>query len=124
MTRKLLILGIALIGLTLALGSNAWAGHGRNGKNHHYHKIDRHYHWGHHGHHHGWEKGKRHPHRRCYRHHRAYRHRDHRRRPVVVEKHIYHEYQREAPNEENGFKFAFSVADEVLGIAVAVSGLD
>ena len=126
MTRNFLILGIALIGLTLALGSNAWAGHGRNNKSHHDHKIGRHCHNGHHGHHYGWSKGKRHPHRKCYRHHRARRHRDHGRRPVVQEKHIYHHYQRKEPRyiEDSGFKFVFALADEVLGIAVAVSGSD
>lgn len=125
MTRKLIMISIALVGFTLALGSNAWADDGRNGKRHH---NDRRYHQGyksHPGHHYGWIKGKKHPHKPRYRHHQAYRHRDQVRRPVVVEKHVYHSYQSEEPEsvvEEEGFKFAFSMADEVFGISVAVNG--
>jgi hypothetical protein len=43
---------------------------------------------------------------------------------VVVEKHIYHEYQTAEPEpveESEGFRFAFSVADEAIGVSVEVS---
>lgn len=124
MTRKLILVSIVLVGFVLALGSNAWAGHGRHGKQHLYGKGYHQCQKSHHGQHYGWAKGKRHHNKRCYGRHRAYRHRDHH-RPVVVEKHVYHNYQSEEPVEENdGIKFAFSVADEVFGITVEVSSTD
>lgn len=124
MTRKLILISIVLVGFVLTLGSNAWADRDRNGKRHHYDKRYHHSHKAHRGHHYGWAKGKRHHDKRCYRHHHAYRHRD-QYRPVVVEKHIYHYDQAEetepVAEENDGFKFAFSVADEVFGVSVEVS---
>ncbi len=122
MTRKLILIGIVLVGFVLVLGSHVWAGHGKHGKRHHYDKGCHKYHKAHHGHHYGWKRWKRHHRRHHYRHHRPYRHRDY--RPVVVEKHIYHEYRTEEPEpatEEEGFRFAFSAADEAVGISVEVS---
>ena len=149
MTRKLVLTSIVMVGVLMALGSNAWAGRDRH---HHHGKGYHKHHKAHHGHHHGWKKDQKH-HKRCYRHHRICRyhddrrghqhgwgkaqryhkrcyrnHRAHRhdgyRRPVVVEKHVYHHYESQAPLEANdGFRFAFSVADEVIGVSVAVSEL-
>ena len=99
---------IVLVGFLPALGRNAWADRGGHDKHHHY--GNGYHHRAHHGHHHGWAKLKRHHHRH------GYRHRDDR-RPVVIEKHVYHEYQA----EEAGFKFAFSVTDENSGVSVEVS---
>ncbi len=125
MTRKLIRTGIVMVGFALALGSNAWAGHGRHAKRYHYDKGYHHGHKPHHGHPYGWTKGKRHYHKRCYRHHRAYRHRGYHRRPTVIEKHVYHHYAGEDSVEENeSFKFAFSLADEVFGIFVEISDSD
>lgn len=40
----------------------------------------------------------------------------------MAEQHVYHQYQEEEPVEEDdGLKFAFSVADVVFGVSVAVS---
>ena len=124
MTRKLLIIGVALIGFTLALGSNAWAEDGKRGKRH---KNDRRYHQSYKtppGHHYGWEKGKRNSHKSRYRHFPAYRLRDPHRRPVV-EKHVYHHYRSPSEDLQNnsGLNVTFSVIDNVLSIAVAVNGM-
>ena len=121
MTRKLILAGIVLIGFTLALGSNAWADRGRYCKGHKYAKYHHHCHKAHHGHHYGWDKGRKHHPRRCYRHHRARRHRDHVVRRKVVEKHVYHHYPRETAVAEDGVKFVFSVADALLGVSVEVN---
>ena len=48
MTRKLILIGIVLVGFVLALGSNAWAGHGKIGKHHYYGKGYHQYHKAHH----------------------------------------------------------------------------
>ena len=61
MTRKLLMIGITLVGLTMAFGSNAWAENGRSGKDR---RNDKAYHQNYKtpsGHHYGWEKGKKEP---------------------------------------------------------------
>ena len=129
MTRKLLIIGIALVGLTLALGSNAWAdGHGKGGQNrgndktyHQTYKIPP-------GNHYGWEKGKGNPHQSHYQQRREYRHQeqDHRRvydhkRPVV-EKHVYHHYSSDERYDDGNFNVAVAIIDQVFSVAVAVSG--
>jgi len=76
MVRRLLIIGISLVGFTMALGSNAWAdrysgdrGHRADKGYHHNYKTPK-------GHHYGWDKGKRNFHKDRYQHHREYRHRD------------------------------------------------
>jgi hypothetical protein len=120
MTRKRLIIGIALLGISLILGGNAWAGQDQGGKRH---KNEKTYHQGYKtppGHHYGWEKGKKNPHQSRYRPAPAYRHRDHHRRPVV-EKHVHHHYRSEGRQDDNRFNIAVSVIDNVLGVAVAVS---
>ena len=76
MVRRLMIISISLIGLTLALGSNAWADRGRGDRGH---RTDNGYHHNYKhpsGHHYGWDKGKRNPHRDRFQHRREYRHRD------------------------------------------------
>ena len=44
---------------------------------------------------------------------------------MIVEKHIYHEYQTAEPEpvveESDGFRFVFSVADEAVGVSIEVS---
>ena len=120
MTRKRLILGIAILGISLTFGGNAWAGQGQGGKRH---KNDKTYHQSYKtppGHHYGWEKGKKNPHSSRYRQPPAYRHRDHHRRPVV-EKHVYHHYRSEGRQDDGRFNIAVSVIDNALGFAVAVS---
>jgi hypothetical protein len=129
MTRKLLIVGIALIGMTLALGSNAWAGPDRRGRDH---KKDQTYHRQDKtpaGHHYGWAKGKgnrhrpacrqpdRRPHRPVYRPHDPHHGRDRK----VVEKHVYHHYRTEERHDDH-IRIAVSVVDQFLGVAVAFSG--
>lgn len=138
MTRKRLMTGIALVGFVLALGSNAWAEHGRGGKDH---RNDKGYH---HtpktppGHHYGWDRGRGNPHSAGHPHRPGYRHRDrdHRRdhdghrhhdrdcpiRKRVVEKHVYHHYRSEDGPNDDGFNVAVSVIDRVFSVAVAVSG--
>ena len=76
MVRRLMIISISLVGLTLALGSNAFAdryrgdrGHRPDNGYHHTYKTPK-------GHHYGWDKGKRYLHRDRYRNHSEYRHRD------------------------------------------------
>lgn len=120
MTRKLLIISIALLGISLTLGGHAWAGQGQGGKRHQNDKI---YHQGYKtppGNHYGWKKGKKNPHQSRYRHAPVYRHRDHHRRPVV-EKHVYHHYRSEDRQDAGRFNIAVSVIDNVIGFAVAVS---
>ena len=135
MKRKLLMVGIALIGLTLSLGSNAWADdHGQGGKNRGddkaYHRNDK----TPPGNHYGWENGKGNPHKDRYDHrpdnlrrdrddHRpaSYR-RDYHHRVPVVEKRVYHHYSSAARNDGGIFNVAVSVIDQVFSVAVAVSG--
>jgi len=128
MTRKLLMIGIALVGFTLALGSNAWAEQGRGGKGH---RNDKGYHYNAKtppGHHYGWEKGRGNPHRDGYRHRPEYRHRDrhpHRDyhpRKRVVEKHVYHHYSSDDRYDDDRVNVAVSVIDQFFSVAVAVSG--
>ena len=140
MTRKLLMIGIALVGLTLALGSNAWAEHGRGGYDRRgdngYHQNDR----TPPGHHYGWEKGRGNPHRKGYPHRTEYRHRDqYRHHPPkrvekhiyhhsprydrrIVEKHVYHHYRGDDGCDRDRINVAVSVVDRFFGVAVAVSG--
>jgi len=127
MTRKLLMIGIALVGLILALGSNAWAENGRGGKDRRNDKI---YHQNDKtppGNHYGWEKGKGNPHKDNYRYRQEYRPRDryqrdyHHPRPVV-EKHVYHHYSSDERYDDDRFNVAVSVIDQVFSVAVAVSG--
>jgi hypothetical protein len=128
MTRKLLKTGIALVGIALALGSNAWAEQGRGGKDH---RNDKGYHYNAKspsGHHYGWEKGRGNPHRDDYRHRPEYRHRDrhpHRDyhpRKRVVEKHVYHHYSSDDRYDDDRVNVAVSVIDQFFSVAVAVSG--
>lgn len=145
MTRKLLWIGIALFGITLAFGSNAWADRDRGDKGH---RNDRGYHYKHKnppGHHSGWHKGNGNPHRDRYQHRKAYRDRDrdhrwdrdrhhrwdrdrhyrgrhHPKRHRHVEKHVYHHYPKRHRHLGDRFNIAVSVVDEFLGVAVAVSG--
>lgn len=139
MTRKLLMIGITLIGLTMAFGSNAWAEHGRGGKDHRDGKVYHQTNKTPQGHHYGWEKGKGNPHRDGYQHRPAYRHRDrdhrwerkhdrdryhrdyHHQRPVV-EKHVYHYYSSDERCDDDRFNVAVSVIDQVFSVVVAVSG--
>jgi len=131
MTRKLLMVGIALVGLTLAFGSNSWAGQDKGGKQH---KNDKAYHQSQKtpsGNHYGWEKGKGNPHRNSYQPRPEYRDRDyrwdrdrrdyHHQRPVV-EKHVYHHYSSDESYDGDSFNVAVSVIDQVLSVAVAVNG--
>jgi hypothetical protein len=136
MTRKLLMIGIALVGFTLAFGSNAWAENGRGGKDR---KDGKAYHQTSKtppGNHYGWEKGKGNPHQDSYQRRPEYRHRDRddrwdrdRRRDYdykrpVVEKHVYHHYRSdERYDDDSGFNVAVSVIDQVFSVAVAVSGI-
>jgi len=131
MTRKLVWTGIALFGITLALGSNAWADQDRGGRGH---RNDNGYHQKHKnppGHHFGWHKGKGNPHKDRYHRRPAYRDRDHHDRgryprgqhsKRVVERHIYHHYTSDDRCDDDRFNLAISVIDEFLGVAVAVSG--
>ncbi len=144
MARRLVIIGIALIGFTLTFGSKVWADHDRgtrwhrsDGDCHHKYKSPS-------GHHYGWQKGRkylrwdRHNHRRAYRHrdrdhswyrdrhHRWHRYRDryykgHHHRKRVVEKHVYHHYPKSYRKDDRS-SIAFMVIDQVLGVAVAVGG--
>jgi hypothetical protein len=123
MTRKLVFAGIVLVGLVLAMGNNAWAGQGQHGKRH-YHAKGHHAHKAHPGHHYGWTKGRQHAYRRCDRHHRVKRHRGHARRPVVVEKHVYHNYQAEEPAAREGFDFGFTLSEDAFGVSVAVNRIN
>jgi hypothetical protein len=118
MTRKLILISVVLVGFVLAQGSNAWADCSGHGKHQYYGKGYHHYHKAQLGHHHDWAKGKGH-HKHFYRHHRACSHRDYR-RPLVVEKHVYHYYQAEELIEDEGFKFGFSVANDEGGVSVEV----
>lgn len=134
MTRKLLMMGIALVGFTLASGSNAWAEHGRGGKDHRNDKGYYHNAKTPPGHQYGWEKGRGNPHRPEYRH----RQRDYqpRKRVVekhvyhhpprhdrrIVEKHVYHHYRGDAGCDRDRFNVAVAVIDQFFGVAVAVSG--
>ena len=137
MTRKLIMIGIALVGIMLALGSNAWAENGRGDKNRRdgktYHQTDK----TPSGNHYGWEKGIGNPHRDNYQHRPEYRPRDHRwernrhdrdcrrdyyHQKPVVEKHVYHHYGSDDRSDDNSFNVAVSVIDQVFSVAVAVSG--
>jgi len=137
MTRKLLMIGIALVGFTLAFGSNAWAGQDKGGKRH---KNDKAYHQNQKtppGNHYGWEKGKGNPHKNSNQRRPEYRDRDHRwdrdrnyrdryrdyrhKRPDV-EKHVYHYYSSDDRYDDDRFNVAVSVIDQVFSVAVAVSG--
>jgi hypothetical protein len=78
MVRRFMIIGISLMGLTLALGSNAWAAGHRGDRGH---RTDNGYHHNYKapsGHYYGWDKGKRSYHRERVQRQREYRHRDHR----------------------------------------------
>jgi hypothetical protein len=122
MTRKLFIIGIALIGISLAFGSNAWADRDKGGKGH---KSDKGYHQSYkapQGHHYGWEKGKKNPHKDRYQHRPEYRHRDHHPQKRVVEKHVYHHYPRHYRPYASRFNAAFSVIDSAFGAVVVVGG--
>ena len=133
MTRKLLMIGIALVGFTLALGSNAWAENGRGGKERRNDRVYQHNDKTPPGHHYGWEKGKGNPHRDNDRHRPQYRHQeryhhyrnrqgdDCQHRPVV-EKHVYHHYSSDERYDDDSFNVAVSVIDQVFSVAVAVSG--
>lgn len=138
MTRKLLMIGITLVGLTMAFGSNAWAENGRSGKDR---RNDKAYHQNYKtpsGHHYGWEKGKKNPHKDSYQHRPEYRDRDnrwdinrhyrdryhrgyHHQRPVV-EKHVYHHYSTNERYDDDSFNVAFSVIDQVFSVALAANG--
>lgn len=131
MTRKLLMIGIALIGITLAFGSNAWAERGRGGKGGKGNRHDKAYHHNAKspsGHHYGWEKGKGNPHRDRYQSRPDYRHRDRNYRngrhprKRVVEKHVYHHTRRPVRHHDARFNIAFSVIDNAFGAVVAVGG--
>jgi len=144
MLRKFMMIGIALIGFTLALGSNAWADRGRGDRGH---RNDKGYHHNYKtppGHHYGWQKGKGNPHRDRYQHRREYRHRDRDHRwdrdryrghhyrdrhykgrhyhKRVVEKHVYHHYPKHRRHYDDRFNIAVSVIDDFFGVGVAVSG--
>ncbi len=169
MTRRLMMISIALIGFTLAFGSNAWADHDRGKRGH---RSDKDYHYkykSHPKHHYGWHKGKWDLKRDRYKHHRKYRHRDHDRRwdrdrhryryykgrhhhkRVVekhvyhhgprrhrhvekhvyhhgpkrhrhVEKHVYHHYPKRHRYDDDHSKISLILIDQILGVAVAVSG--
>jgi hypothetical protein len=133
-----MMMGIALVGLTLAFGSNAWADNGRGGKGQ---KNDKSYHQSYktpQGHHYGWQKGKGNPHKDRYQHRPEYRHRDrHPQRRVVekhvyhhyprqnhrvVEKHVYHHYPKPDRHRVGHFNIAVSVIDRAFGVAVAGGG--
>lgn len=143
MTRRLMILSIALIGFTLTLGTNVWADHDRGKKGHRYDEKCYQKYKAHKRHHYGWHKGKGNPHRYRYKHYREYRHRDrdhywyrdrhhrwqyhrdrhykgrhHRKR--IVEKHVYHHYPKRHRHRDDRSGFAFMVIDQFLGVAVAV----
>ena len=135
MTRKLLMIGIALVGLTLALGSNAWAdGHGKGSKTRGNDKVYQQNHKTPPGNHTGWEKGKGNPHQNRYQNRPEYRDYDrddrwsrdrdrdyHHKRPVV-EKHVYHHYSSDERYDDGNFNVAVSIIDQVVSVAVAVSG--
>ena len=134
MTRKLLMIGITLVGLTLAFGSNAWAEHGRGGKDHKNGKVYQQTPKTPSGNHYGWEKGKGNPHKDSRQHRPEYRprdrdhrwdrdrHQDYRHQKPVVEKHVYHHYSSDERNDDDSFRVAVSVIDQFLSVAVAVSG--
>ncbi len=150
MVRKLTMIGIALIGFTLAMGSNAWADRDRGDRGH---RNDKGYHHNYKtpkGHHYGWDKGKGNPHRDRYEHRREYRHRDrydrwgrdhrwdrdrhhrdrdrdhrykgHHHRKRVVEKHVYHHAPKHRRHHDEHFNIAVSIIDQAFGVAVAVGG--
>jgi hypothetical protein len=117
MKRKLLAAGITLVGLTLALGSNAWAGLAGKGRSH-----DRTFTQKCQtppGHHYGWEKRPK-VHNRSHRQRPAVVHQHHPRRPVV-KNHIHHHYGSDARQEERRFNLEVSVLEDILGVAVALS---
>ena len=129
MKRKLLMIGIALIGFTLALGSNAWAdGHGNGSKNRGNDKAYQQNYKTNPGNHNGWEKGKGNPHqnrceqRREYRHQGQDHHRNNDHKRPVVEKHVYHHYSNDERYDDGNFNVAVSIIDQVFSVAVAVSG--
>ena len=148
MTRKLIMTSTVLVGFVLALSSNAWADRGGRSKRNHDDGKKHHYcHKAHHGHHYGWHKGKGNPHRDRYQHRRGHRHwdRDHRwdrdrhrdkhyrnhhrdryykgrdQHKRVVEKHVYHHYPKRHRHDDRS-SITFTVIDQILGVAVAVSG--
>jgi hypothetical protein len=121
MIRKLLIAGIALVGFTLAVGSNAWAGQDKGGnryqKKGEYHQTVK----TPPGHHNGWEKDRQDPCQPDHRFYPPYPPRHQQSRPVV-EKHVHHYDYSEDRRDDDHFSFAVSLIDNVIGIAVAVSG--
>ena len=120
MVRKLMVIGIALVGLTLALGSNAWADPGR-GKGHGHAKG---YHQKHRvspgPYHRGYCDRGRHHDRRVVEKHVYHHYPRHDRR--VVEKRVYHHYPRPDRRPGGHFNIAVSVIDHAFGVAVAAGG--
>ncbi|MFZ7127159.1 MAG: hypothetical protein ACOWWM_13480 [Desulfobacterales bacterium] len=121
MTRKLIIIGVALVGFVLGMGSNSWADRGRdehrkNDRNHH--QVSK----APSGQHYGWEKGKGNPHRPDYRHRSATYHRDqNHHRPVIVKKPARH-YQGRDRHDNGRYSVAAAIMDHAFAISIAVSG--
>lgn len=90
MVRKITVIGIALIGISLASGGNAWAERNKGDRGQRNDKVYHHKDKNPPGHHYGWEKGKGNPHRnRHYRDHQRKRHYKVRhQRKYVVKKHV------------------------------------
>jgi hypothetical protein len=123
MKRKLIIAGIVLVGFLLALGSNSWAGEGRDdhrrgGESYHQRgwKTPP-------GNHYGWEKGRGNPHKHVHRHQPPCHHRYHNRRPVVIEKHVYHHYKGRDRYSDGSYNIAASLLNQAFEISVAMSGV-
>lgn len=107
MVRKITMIGVALIGVTLAFAGNAWADRDRGDGGH---RNDRG------GNHYGWGKG----HGNLHQGHNRFRGhglpaRHHR------EKNDYHHHHRPCPLYGGHFHIGMSVADNVFGFAMAVS---
>lgn len=123
MKRKLFVAGIALIGCVLFLTGTSWAGQGGDG----YRSRDG-------GAYRqgrqsppcngcGWQKGRGKPHKRaCRAHAPGHQWRHHPKRPVVVEKHVYHHYPGRDCGVDGGYTIAAALMDQVFDIYVEVRG--
>ncbi len=123
MKRKLIIVGVVLVGFALALGSRSWAGEGRDD---HRRGGERYHQRGWkapHENHYGWEKGRGNPHKCVHRHQPACRHRCHHQRPVVVERHVYHHYEGRDRDAHGSYNIAASLLNQAFEISVAVKGI-
>jgi hypothetical protein len=145
MVRKITVIGIALIGITLATGGNAWAERNRGDKGQRNDKVYHNKAKTPPGHHYGWEKGTGNPHRD-----RHYKGRQQRKRSVKkvvsrpvpkyhhrVVKHVYrpvpkhhrrvvkqvHHYVPERRPSLDDFNLARALFDPIYGTRVLLNSI-